>query len=406
MAECKTSYGFGDPSTPVGDSGFRAWRARCVCVVVITTLTLLGGGLHAADPVQHAATVLDAQQRREVQAAVQRGLDWLAAQQRGDGSFETIPFGQPGVTSLCLLAFACHGHLPGQGPYGDALQRAVSYVTACQKQSGLVSLTGPEGPRLNRTVGHQVGCCAAYNHAISSLALTEVYGTLSADQNQRLGEAIQRALGVTLEMQTWPKDRAMDRGGWRYLNDFDSDDSDVSITGWHLMFLRSAKNAGFDVPHQAIQSAVGYVRRSYRPESSTFAYANSSPYRTYYSRGVTGAGALALAHASEHNTPEAEGAGQWLLQNGFGEYNHRPQRLERYHYGLLTCTQAMYQLGGQYWAGYFPPTVRAVLANQQPDGSWPRESHHRDSAYGAAYTSAICLITLGAPNDLLPIFQR
>jgi hypothetical protein len=66
----------------------------------------------------------------------------------------------------------------------------------------------------------------------------------------------------------------------------------------------------------------------------------------------------------------------------------------------------MYQLGGRYWQQFFPGAVQTLLANQQPDGSWPAENHHHDARFGNAYTTALVLLTLGAPNQLLPIYQR
>ncbi|MCA9238616.1 MAG: hypothetical protein KDA37_00375 [Planctomycetales bacterium] len=370
-------------------------------------LGALGGcELPAQEVPGTAASVLSESQWKQIGRSADRGLGWLKTQQHGDGSFPSVEYGQPGVTSLCLLAYGCHGHLPGQGQHGQAMERAIQYILDCQKQSGLLARIAPDGPRLDRNVNHLVGSCSGYNHAISALSLSEFYGQVDGETNQQLHAAIEKAIKVTLEMQRWPKDRAEDKGGWRYLNDFDSDDSDVSITGWHLMFLRSAKNAGFEVPKESIDDAVAYIRRAYRPQSATFTYAHSPWYRRYFSRGVTGAGVLALAHSGTHETPEGQKAGEWLLKNGFDRYNHRPDELERYHYGLLTCTQAMYQLGGRYWSEFYPPTVKTVVANQRADGSWPRESHRRDSVYGEAYTTAICLITLGASNDLLPIFQR
>jgi hypothetical protein len=63
-------------------------------------------------------------------------------------------------------------------------------------------------------------------------------------------------------------------------------------------------------------------------------------------------------------------------------------------------------MGGEYWRTYFPPTVRALLDNQSPDGSWPAEEHHYDAQFGNAYTTALVVPTLGTPNRLLPIFQR
>jgi hypothetical protein len=66
----------------------------------------------------------------------------------------------------------------------------------------------------------------------------------------------------------------------------------------------------------------------------------------------------------------------------------------------------MYQLGGPYWERFFPPAVEAMLTNQQADGSWPIDSQFKDYAYGNAYTTSLVVLTLGAPNQLLPVFQR
>ena len=87
----------------------------------------------AMDP----TAVLDEQQWKEVDVVVDRALKWLAAKQGKDGSFPSIENGQPGVTSLCLLAFMSQGHIPGEGEYGDQLQRAMDYIVSCQKRNGI-----------------------------------------------------------------------------------------------------------------------------------------------------------------------------------------------------------------------------------------------------------------------------
>ena len=84
-------------------------------------------------------------------------------------SFPTLERGQPGVTSLCVLAFMAHGHSPGEGKYGQQLDRASEYIIACQKQNGLITRLGPEGPRITPDVANEIGEPAAYNHAIGSL---------------------------------------------------------------------------------------------------------------------------------------------------------------------------------------------------------------------------------------------
>jgi hypothetical protein len=127
---------------------------------------------------------------------------------------------------------------------------------------------------------------------------------------------------------------------------------------------------------------------------------------------MAGAGILALAHSGEHHTSEAQRAGDWILNSGFQRYN-APSRGnasihgdDRYHYGLLTCSQAMYQLGGRHWAEFFPPMAEVLMSSQKKDGSWEPERHRFDRALGNAYTTAIGVLALSPSNQLLPIFQR
>lgn len=354
--------------------------------------------------------VLSPEEWTRADAAASRALQWLAAEQQPDGSFPSVDLGQPGVTGLCVLAFMAHGELPGHGRFGQQLERAADYVLTAQKENGLLTVIGPDGPEISRAVSHEIGETASYNHAISSLAMSELYGSLEGNRSDQMRSAIAKALGATLEMQRWPKDQLKDRGGWRYLNDVSGMDSDLSITGWELKFLRSARNAGFDVPKESIDDAVAYIRRTYSKRFGTFVYAadNNSDLR---SRGMAGAGILALAHAGLHNAPEARQSGEWILQHDFAVYNQiepftRTFSIDRYHYSLFNCCQGMYQLGGDYWERFFPGVVQTVLAHQEQDGSWPPESHFNDAQFGSAYTTALVLLTLGAPNDLLPIYQR
>jgi hypothetical protein len=351
------------------------------------------------------SNVLSAAEWQRVDLAVERGLNFLISQQQPDGSFPTMPHAQPGVTSLCVLAFMAHGHTPGDGTYEERLEEATEFIMACQKENGLITLYGLDGPRITRQVDHEIGVAAAYNHAIASLTLCEMYGMGHAKQSAQMQRVINRSLEAALEMQRWRKDMPGDQGGWRYVDDFDQSDSDLSVTGWYLMFLRSARNAGFNVPKQAIDDAVGYVRRSFQKNYGAFGYTvntGRSP-----SRGTAGAGILALGHAGFHNSFEAQRTGQWLMQYSFEVYNDNLNlERDRYHYSLFNCCQGMYQLGSPYWEQFFPRTVRTVLDHQQADGSWDAESYHRDRPFGNSYTTALVLMSLAAPNQLLPVFQR
>ncbi len=365
----------------------------------------------AATSDRSPAEVLTASQWESVNESVERALAWLASRQQPDGSFPTLQQGQPGVTSLCTLAYLAQGHLPGEGQYGVVLADSLDYVISCQKRSGLLASAAPNSSSISRKVGREIGITASYNHAIAGLVLCESYAMSGSKTAQELQPVIEKALKVSFTMHDWPKDRNIDFGGWRYLDDPHNVDSDLSITGWHLMFLRSAKNAGFEVDEARIERAIGYVRRCFDQDQRTFVY-DLAYRRGRCSRAMAGAGILALAHSGLHHTPEAQQAGDWILISGFQDYNaagkipSSSSGGNRYFYGLLMCSQAMYQLGDRHWREFFPPTAAVLVKNQHVDGSWDREHYRNDQRWGTAYTTAIGVLALSASNQLLPIFQR
>ena len=379
-------------------------------ICVLAVLSNLSPTALLANETSLGAEVLTEQEWESVDTSVAKGLEWLADQQHKNGSFPTVPQGQPGVTSLGVLAFLSHGHLPGEGPYGQVLEDAIDYIQSCQKTSGLLSLVAPRNTELTRNVSVHIGGPISYNHAISSLALSEVYSLQGTQQAKEIQAIVERSVEVSLVMQKWDKPRREDIGGWRYIHPFPRRiDSDLSVTGWYLMSLRSAKNAGFDVPQQPIDDAVEYVRRCYRKDYGVFNYSATREDRR--SRAMGGAGVLALAHAGFHNSEEAQAAGDWVLEHNFDRYNQierfnqRSPYKDRYHYSVFNCSQAMYQLGGRHWQEFYPRTVQTLVENQRSNGSWAPEGN-RDGVFGSAYTTSLVLLAMAAPNQLLPIFQR
>ena len=352
-------------------------------------------------PADDPGDVLTSAQREQVDRAVERALAWLARGQRGDGSFPTLETGQPGVTALAVMAFLSAGHLPGQGPYGAHLDRAIDFVLSTQRDDGLFSRVKPTGVFAPNTASHT----GLYNHGIAGLMLGEVYGMTTGKQHQRIRVAIIRGLAFTRNHQTERKRQRVDVGGWRYLAVLGPWDADLSVTGWHIMFMRSARNAGFEIDTQYIDDALGYVRRCYDPSRRGFMYALSGGGRRI-SRATTGIGILSLSMAGEHDSRIAQDAGRWLLTQSFDRYNQPSMPEDRYHYGAYYCSQAMFQLGGDYWAAFYPPLVRTLVAHQDPDGSWRREHKHYDGQFGRHYTTALIVLALTPPYQLLPIYQR
>jgi len=343
------------------------------------------------------SAAIDAATWKRVDAATDKALAWLATEQRrtGDGSFAAPTSGQPGVTGLATMAFLSKGHVPGGGKYGSELDAAIDYVISCQRSDGLIS-GGPGGSNFD-------GKTAIYNHAIAGMVLSQVYGMVDRERAERISEVIPRALEFTRKRQTLPKARH-EQGGWRYFYE-GNPESDLSVTGWQMMFLRSAKNAGFDVPQQHIDEALKYVHSCWDENQGVFYYMRTSG-NVRWSRGMCGVGIVALAMGGEHKTPIARRSGRFILDNSFYQFGDRVGGGDRWFYSAYTCSQAMSQLGGEYWNQFFPPLVDTLLSVQRPDGSWPAEPHSGDSQYGNACTTTFSVLAMTPPLQLLPLYQR
>jgi len=378
-------------------------------VILILLVFLSGGAALAATPAQstnEAAAaahltlprVLSQAQWGRMEGSVDRALAWMATNQAADGSFPTYPSGQPAVTSLCVLAYLSRGHQPGVGPYGERLNRAIDFVVSCQMADGLFSYEVPQASYVQREASHT----AVYNHGISGLMLGEVYGQVTGQRAEQVKLAIQKALVFTLELQNRIK-VPDDKGGWRYLRISTGSDSDMSVTAWQIMFLRSAKNAQFDVPAQPIEEAMAFVKRCWDPETGQFYYALPGP--DYGGGpGMTGAGVVTLSMGGQHETPMARSAGDWLVAHPFKRPGEVMGRYDKFIYSTFYCSQAAAQLGGPYWEKIYPPLVTVLLNCQSGNGSWRAESNM--AQFGDVCTTAFAVLSLTPAYQILPIYQR
>lgn len=328
-----------------------------------------------------------------VERGVDRGLKYLIQTQLPDGSFNGLPRDEPGITGLCMLAFMSRGHRPGEGVYGEKLSRTVNYLLKSQQQDGLIAR--------ERQLYH-----GAYSHGIGALVIAELYGMAPPKDEAQHRKVIEKAIVFTGHRYSQPKASPDDEGGWRYLRRHAVSDSDLSITSWNLMFLRSAKNAGFDVNLQVIEEAVAYMQRVYDPQRGTFRYEiHSDEPEFIYSRAMAGAGVLSMSMAGKHGTDMAQTAAKYILQRPFDQYQ-RPITGEQYPcYSAFYCSQAMYHMGGKYYREYYPKLSRTIIDAQQDDGSWELPAGH-EVQYGSSYMTALSVLALTPPYQMLPVFQR
>ncbi len=318
-----------------------------------------------------------------VEEAIDHGLEYLAEQQKEDGSWAAPHLeGNTGIVSLGVMAFLASGYTPGTGPYGDVIDRGIDFILDNAQENGMLLGTATShGPM--------------YSHSISTLMLTEVSGmVIDRQRQQRIDEVLPKAIGLLLSAQQVRK-REDHQGGWRYQTD--STDSDISCSGWAMMALRSARINGAPVPAESIEQAVRFVLNCRHP-SGGFLYMPGSPGSPGLAR--TGTGLLCLKMGGRRGDEACAAAGDWILQNlpdTFGGL--------WFYYAIYHCSQGMFQLGGDYWVQWAEHMYDLVLPNQRDDGSWPTTTGGEQRA-GANYATAMAVLSLSVPLRQLPIYQR
>jgi hypothetical protein len=126
---------------------------------------------------------------------------------------------------------------------------------------------------------------------------------------------------------------------------------------------------------------------------------------------MVGAGILCLSLAGQHETPMALAAGDWLLAHRYKQFGDLASSSDRFFYGAYYSSQAMMQLGGRYWEQFFPQLAEVLLNSQTSDGSWPPEvggygPTGGEAVFGRVYSSALAVLSLTPPYQLLPVYQR
>lgn len=341
-----------------------------------------------------------------VEKSVDRGLEWLADAQAEDGSFPSDPIAQPAVTSLAVMAFLSRGHIPEQGRYGDTLARAIDYVLATQRRRGYFSLLPVAPPAEHLTPSQTV----TYNHAITGLMLGEVYGMTSGERSQQIEAAIHKALIYHRDVQARQKKMESDIGGWRYgYPEGPNAASDMSVTGWALMFLRSARNAEFNVPKQYFDAGLDFVERCYEAdvalhEKGVFRYrplASAPGENPQITLPNTASAMLTLILGGRHDFEGVAVGAAWFRARDYP----KPWQNNYFYLASYYSSQAMAQVGGDTWEQIFPQIAANMLAAQTDDGAWP-PGIGTEKQFGSAYSSSLAILALTPAYQLLPIYQR
>jgi len=310
----------------------------------------------------------------EIEAAIQRGLAYLARTQNRDGSWRSeggrgeYPCAMTGLAGMAMLA---SGSTPTRGKYWRAIRRSVDYLIARQQPNGLIAAMSEEQQSM-------------YGHGFSTLYLAEVYGMEEDERRQQdLHRVLTQAVKLTAAAQSA-------YGGWIYTPNSGGDEGSVTVT--QMQALRACRNAGIVVPVETVRKAVQYIAQSANADGSIrYSLRGSSGGRP----AITAAAVAVLYSAGRYDDPMATKALAYAKRtiSVGGSGGH-------YFYAHLYLAQALYFEGGSDWAEYYAAMSKKLLSMQSRDGSWTGDG------VGSTYGTAIALIILQLPYANLPIYQR
>ncbi|MEI6675189.1 MAG: hypothetical protein WCO57_08440 [Verrucomicrobiota bacterium] len=319
--------------------------------------------------------------------ALKLATNYLISQQGPTGKVgEQFPMAN---TSLAVLALAACGHQPADAtPEGQAMRKGIDYALL------------PENQTKDGYFG-KVDNSRMYGHGITTLMLAEMLGMGVDDKQDALvREKCKLGVELILRAQGMRKD-PMNTGGWQY--EPDSAGSDLSVTCWQTMALRASQNAGIDVPRQAIDNVVGYMKRMYMPVGGKrgpnipggFGY--SAPATT---TSTTAEGFLAMQVCGQYEAEETLAAANLLFQVDL-KADHR-----WFFYTMYYYAQGMYQRGGKYAETAARLVPEILLPYQQREGWWQGPENDEMGTGGKTYVTSLAVLALAVKNHFLPIYQR
>ncbi|MCS7047110.1 MAG: terpene cyclase/mutase family protein, partial [Gemmataceae bacterium] len=319
----------------------------------------------------------------ESEAAVARGLKWIARNQFPDGSWR-LDGNFPDKGSHNDIAGTAFGLLPllGAGkthkqskdnPYDKPVEKGLKFLILKQNKK-----TGDFGGGM-------------YGHGLATIAICEAYGMT---QDSSLRRPAQMAINFIVAAQHA-------EGGWRYAP---GQAGDTSVTGWQIMALKSGQMAGLDVPEATMRKAMKYLNSVCDTANEGYGYTGPGSTPT-----MSAVGLLCRQYL------ESWGPQSIRLIKGID--NHlKPQmpssgpRKDIYFY--YYATQVMHHFGGEAWKNWNTKMREFLIATQDKtkgspnEGSWSSAGDPHGSSGGRLMVTSLNLLTLEVYYRHLPLYYR
>jgi len=309
---------------------------------------------------------------RDVREMYDRGLKYLAATQGPAGDWPNAGQGGAGVTGLAMLAFLASGEDPNFGLYASPVRRALRAIVKAQgAETGIIGN-------------------GMYDHGFGMLALAEAYGAV--DERDLWPDAKgsgQRSLGQALELAVRAAVTSQKKnplGAWRYSPN--ARDADTSVSGAVLVGLLAARNAGIEVPDEAIDRALSYFQKM---TSATGQVAGIGGFDE--SLGRVSIAQLVYSVGRRKDFPQHKATLEYLKQRLETPAQFYQEYVRYYE------AQALFQGDLKSWETWNKLLIRQLKQAQAADGSIPGQ-------FGPTLGTSMSLLALALNYRFLPIYER
>ena len=350
-----------------------AWRVGCGLVGVLLAGLLLPGWLLPGTAwAQGPALRFGEAVPRDVREMYDRGLQFLASQQQEAGDWPAGDSG-PGHTGLCLLAFLASGEDPNFGLYAGQVRKALRMIVKEQNAQ-----TGYLGNSM-------------YHHGFGMLALAEAYGVVDertlwpgGDPPRSLAQALELAVRAAITSQ-----KKNPLGAWRYSPD--SNDADTSVAGAVLVGMLAARNAGLEVPDEAIDRALGYFQKM----------TSGSGQVAYSGLGFDDSVARVSIASLVHSIARRKDVKEYDLTAAYLKARLDQMTADNWaEYTRYYQAQALFQADFEDWQKWNKLLIRQLKQMQQGNGSF------RGTMGGETLDTSLSLLALALNYRFLPIYER
>ncbi|MCA9107161.1 MAG: terpene cyclase/mutase family protein [Planctomycetales bacterium] len=321
------------------------------------------------------------------EAAVSRGLRWLAEHQNEDGSWSLTNYryagnpnnsGDAAGTSLALLPFLGAGQTHEYGIYKENVAKGLQWLIRNQRTNGDL--------RAGDNSNHGM-----YAHGQGTIVLVEA---LAMTGDEQFRDPAQRAIDFIVASQH-------DEGGWRYQP---RQPGDTSVFGWQLMALQSARTpgTGLRVPDETLRLASYYLNTCSQDNGSKYTYL---PQERSPKASMTAEALLCRMYLGwTDDDPRLRMGMKWLADE------HPPHRTRSNLYYWYYATQMFHHIGGDPWEDW-NTEMRDYLVNSQVKsgenaGSWEPGNFEHGSTGGRIFTTSFSVCILEVYYRHLPLFKQ